>query len=126
MTEGAIGEDGIRFHELATLELETGVTRLRLTEALDAISGYLARKAEAGRLLGVWLPDFGEQNRLIVLRGFASQEELNRERDRTLRDGAPFLPAGMLRGIRLESFCLFPTLPPIEPGSFGRIYEFRT
>lgn len=116
----------MRFHELATLELETGVTRLRLNQALDSISEYLTRKASAGRLLGVWLPDLGEQNRLIVLRGFASQEELNGERDRTLHDDAPFLPVGMLRGIRLECFRLFPTLPQIEPGSFGRIYEFRT
>lgn len=120
------GEEGMRFHELATLELETGVTRLRLGEALDSISGYLMRRPEAGRLLGCWLPDFGEQNRIVVLRGFQSQEHLDGERDRILHDGAPFLPADMLRGIRLESFGLFPTLPPIEPGSFGRVYEFRT
>ena len=107
-------------YELATLS----VTRSTGAAAAQTVPAFAA--AGEGRLLGCWLPDIGALNTVVVLRGFADDAELARERARTLRSGNPFGCADRLAGLALDSYAPFPFLPPVETGSFGPVYEIRS
>jgi hypothetical protein len=111
--------------ELVTLRLPVGVTRLRMPAALAALEDFLASFGSEGQLAGCWVPDFGEQNRIVLLRTFRDSRTLLDERKRLLLCANPFLPANLLAGLSFESFVPFPGLPGIGSGSFGPIYEFR-
>jgi hypothetical protein len=107
-------------YELATLSIGLG-TAVKAAEAIAAYAG-----AGAGTLLGCWASDIGALNSVAVLRGFADDAELARERDRTLRSSNPFGCADYLTRLSLDSYAPFPDLPPVETGAFGPVYEIRT
>ncbi|MGG5822080.1 NIPSNAP family protein [Falsiroseomonas sp. HW251] len=114
--------------ELVTLTLRSGNLRnpARLAQALDAIAGFVAASPAGDNLLGSWINEFGPQNRILLLRTYASLDAMLAERLRVLESASPFVPAEMLAGIAFESFRQFPFLPPIAPGAPGPYYEFRT
>jgi hypothetical protein len=109
--------------ELVTLTLRQGNLRNpeKLSQALNSIAAF-----SGDSLLGSWITEFGPQNRITLLRRFATAEAMLAERLRVLRAGDPFLPAEMLAAISLESFAPFPAAPPLPPGDYGPYYEFRT
>lgn len=107
-------------YELATLSVGLGTA----PKAAEAVAAYAA--AGGGRLLGCWASDIGALNSIAVLRGFADDAELGRERDRTLRSGNPFGCSDYLTSLSLDSYAPFPDLPPVETGAFGPVYEIRT
>ncbi len=115
-------------YELVTLTLLQGNMRnkTRLAEALASIVLFTGDGAAGGKLLGSWTAEFGPQNRIVLMRSFASADELYTERNRVLRCSDPFIPSAMLAGLSFESFVQFPSLPPISPGRYGPYYEFRT
>ena len=86
-------------------------------------------RLRAARAEGFWdagSPDIGDLNNIAVLRGFADDAELLRERDRTLRSSNPFGCGDLMTSLKLEAYAPFPNLPPVEPGSFGPVYEIRS
>lgn len=119
----------MRFYELATLTVPVGTVSARgpgTADAMAAIDAF-ARAGEArGALLGAWISELGPQNRILLLRGFDTRGDLDAERDRVLMSADPFGCGRLLTGLKLESFAGFPRLPPVAPGEFGPVYEFRT
>jgi hypothetical protein len=104
--------------------LSTGVNAAaRLT---PRIAAWTQAKGAGGTLLGILLPEFGTLNQVLVLRGFATAEELAAERARTLADTDPFGCADALTGWTLDAYAPLPFLAPIAPGAHGRIYEVRS
>lgn len=91
------------------------------TNALTWMAG-----ADAGRILGHWHSEIGELGAVLILRSFASYEELAAERQRHEQSSDPFRGAGLLRSVQQESYQGFDFLPAIKPRAYGGLYEFRT
>ncbi len=79
-----------------------------------------------GRLCGAWGTDIGSLNRVFVLRAFDDLDSLMTERERAIRSSNPFGCAEQLVSLNMESYRALDFLPPVEAGTFGPIYEFRT
>jgi hypothetical protein len=109
-------------YELATMKVGFGVA----PKAAEAIAAYATETGAGGKLLGCWFSDIGDLNTIAVLRGFADDAELLRERDRTLRSSNPFGCGDLMASLKLESYAPFPGLPAVEPGAFGPVYEIRS
>src|SRR6478736_2206561 len=67
------------------------------------------------KLLGCWHSDIGTLGKVMVLRGFDSEAALIDERRRLLLEGNPFGCGEYTTDVKVESYALFPFLPPIEP-----------
>ncbi len=76
--------------ELVTLTLRSGNLRnpARLAQALDSIAGFVAASPPGDNLLGCWINEFGPQNRILLLRTYASLDAMLAERLRVLEPGA--------------------------------------
>jgi NIPSNAP len=109
-------------YELTTLSSHI----LKLPQVIANAETYLHRPGSTGRWLGAWTSENGRLGSVRLLRGFADAEELAHERMRALHHVDPFGAAASECGIEMESYAGFPFLPPVEPGSFGKYYEFRT
>ncbi len=109
-------------YELATLSIAMGTA----AKAAEGIAAFTSDADAGGRLLGCWVSDIGALNKLAVLRGFADDAELGRERERTLRSSNPFGCSAFLTRLSLQSYAPFPDLPPVETGAFGPVYEIRS
>lgn len=110
----------MQFYELATLD----TVIFGAGKAAAGIEAWC--QAGAGRLLGAWGTDIGSLNRVFLLRGFDSMADLMGERERALRAADPFGCSEHLVGLSMESYRALDFLPPVETGSFGPVYEFRT
>jgi hypothetical protein len=109
-------------YEIATLTIRLG----RAGAVVDAIDASLKAGELGGTLHGCWASEIGTLNQIIVLRGFADEAELRRERERLLASGNPFGCGEDIAKLALDSYAPFPFLPPIAPGRHGGIYEIRT
>lgn len=110
----------MKFYELATLFLPMG----RMPGAIEGVPAFAAEGQ--GHLLGIWSTDIGQLNRLLVLRGFDDAKSLLAERRRTHESADPFGCGSSLGDLSLDSYAPFPFMPPIRPGAYGGVYEFRT
>lgn len=110
----------MQFYELATLD----TVIFGAGKASAGIEAWC--EAGAGRLLGAWGTDIGSLNRVFLLRGFDNLGDLMSERERALRSDNPFGCTEHLVGLTMESYRGLDFLPPVETGSFGPVYEFRT
>ncbi|WP_372619203.1 NIPSNAP family protein [Falsiroseomonas sp.] len=109
-------------YELATLSTAIGAA----PQAASAITAWCGDSGAKGRLLGLWGTDLGALNQVLVLRSFASPEELHAERQRTQASTSPFGGGAWLTAMAQDTYTPLPWLPPVEPGSFGPVYEVRT
>jgi len=89
--------------------------------AVDWMAG-----ADAGQVLGYWHSEIGELGLVLILRSFASHDELAAERQRYNQSAHPFKDKGLIRSVRQESYQAFDFLPAVEPRALGGLYEFRT
>jgi hypothetical protein len=110
------------FYELATLTLRFGTA----PKAVEAVKNYVTEPDAKGSLLGCWVADIGDLNKLIVLRGFDQEADLNAERRRGLLSANPFGCSDALVSVDMQSYMGFPWMPPAQPGTLGPIYEIRT
>lgn len=108
------------FYELTTLD----TVIFGAGKAAPGIEAWAA--SGQGRLLGAWGTDIGTLNRVFVLRGFDGLTEMMEERERALRSDDPFGCSDHVVRLTMESYRAFDFLPPVETGSFGPVYEFRT
>lgn len=109
-------------YELATLDHRIGAA----AQAASAIQAWCGEAGAKGRLLGMWGTDIGRLNNVIVLRGFASAEEVQAERQRAMASTSPFNGGGWLSGMSLDTYAPLSWLPPVEPGAHGPVYEVRS
>jgi hypothetical protein len=79
-----------------------------------------------GELLGCWRTEIGQLGRVLLLRGFETAGDLATERRRALLSVNPFNAGSLVTALSMDSYAPFPFLPPVQTGSFGGIYEFRT
>ncbi|VWX61757.1 conserved hypothetical protein [Burkholderiales bacterium 8X] len=110
------------YYELATITVRLGTA----AQAAPRVGEYAGAPEAKGRLLGCWLSDIGELNRLYVLRGFEDEAELQAERQRGLLSGDPFGCAEFAVRFETQGYASFPWLPPVETGRFGPFFEIRT
>jgi hypothetical protein len=110
------------YYELATLTLRLGT----LNAAVAAVNDYVTAPDAGGTLLGCWFSDVGELNQLAVLRRFDNRAQLDAERQRGLFSANPFGCAAFMTALDMSSYQGFPWMAPIEPGTFGPVYEIRT
>lgn len=108
------------YYELSTLD----TVIFGAGKASPGIEAWVG--AGKGRLLGAWGTDIGSLNRVFLLRGFDTLAEMMDERERALRSDNPFGCTELLTRLTMESYRAFDFLPPVEPGAFGPVYEFRT
>src|SRR5260370_4098870 len=109
-------------YEFATLSFHP----LNARKATAGAEAYVTGAEAKGQLLGCWTNDIGALGRMFVLRGFADATELAAERKRALFSANPFGAAEVLTGLEMDSYAPFPFLPPVVPGKYGKVYEFRT
>jgi NIPSNAP len=109
-------------YEFATLSFHP----LNTAKATAGAEAYVTGTEARGQLLGCWTTDIGVLGRMFLLRGFADAEELAAERKRALFSANPFGAGEVLTGLEMDSYAPFPYLPPVRPGKFGKVYEFRT
>jgi hypothetical protein len=109
-------------YEFATLSFHP----LNTKKATAAAEAYVKEPEAKGQLLGCWTTDIGALGRMFVLRGFTDAVELAAERKRALFSANPFGAADVLTGLEMDSYAPFPFLPPVVPGKYGKVYEFRT
>ncbi|WP_428488408.1 NIPSNAP family protein [Rhodopila sp.] len=110
------------FYELATLSFPL----LFVSKASEGARAFINEPEAKGELLGCWRTDIGTLGRLLILRGFANPEDLTAERRRALFSANPFNAGSVVTTLEMDSYAPFPFLPRIKPGSYGRVYEFRT
>jgi hypothetical protein len=108
-------------YEFVTLE----VRNWDAASTLSSIAAYSASAEAKGSLLGCWQVDIGTIGRLYLLRSFRSEHDRAEERRKLLLSSAPFAIAQGLSGFSIESYEPFPFVPPVEPGRYGNVYEFR-
>ena len=108
------------YYELATLD----TVIFGAGKASPGIEAWIAQGQ--GRLCGAWGTDIGTLNRVFVLRAFDDLQQMMEERERALRSDNPFGCAEHLTALGMESYRALDFLPPVEAGSFGPVYEFRT
>lgn len=112
----------MKFYEIATLD----TVIFGGGKAAPAIEAWVKAPEAKGTLLGAFGTDIGTLNRVLLLRGFDTLEDLTGERERALRSSNPFGCGELLTGLTMESYRPLDFLPPVETGSFGPVYEFRT
>ncbi|WP_157017205.1 NIPSNAP family protein [Mesorhizobium xinjiangense] len=108
------------YYELATLD----TVIFGAGKASPGIEAWI--NAGKGQLCGAWSTDIGTLNRVFVLRAFDDLGEMMGERERALRSDDPFGCTEHLTALSMESYRALDFLPPVEPGNFGPVYEFRT
>ncbi len=109
-------------YELATLGTAIGGAGA----AASGVAAWCNDSAAKGRLLGLWNTDLGTLNTVLVLRGFASAEEVHAERRRAQMSGSPFNGGSWLTSMSLDTYAPLDIVPPVEPGSRGPVYEVRS
>ncbi|ABD86124.1 NIPSNAP family protein [Rhodopseudomonas palustris] len=99
---------------------------LQLASLSQGARAWIADPAARGEVFGIWRSDIGTLGQLLVLRGFAAEAELRKERDRALFNTNPFNCVGTASALSMDSYAGFAFLPPVRPQHYGGVFEFRT
>jgi len=119
-------KDHTMYYELATMTLPFGTAG----QAATNVQAFATAPEAQGELLGCWFTDIGVLNQMIVLRGFATLEALQAERERTQQSASPFGCGEIFQTLEQHSYKGFPWMKPVRPsaesGITGPVYEIRT
>jgi hypothetical protein len=116
------------FYEITTLSCGL----MQIPTVSIAAQSWTTDPAAKGTLLGSWHTDIGTIGQLLILRGFATAEDLATERNRALGSSDPFNAASLITALDMSSYTPFPFLPSVVPKSYnsgsgsGAVYEIRT
>ncbi len=104
-------------YELFTAEVRPGTMGTAVQRLGETVAG---RGTSA--LLGCWTTEIGQVNEVVALSAVPDGPSTD--------DGAAghWLPSAITEFLvtaRVEHLRLFPFLPAVQPGSFGRVYELR-
>ena len=106
-------------YELTTAEVRPGT----LGAAVRRIGDTFAQSDTPSRLLGCWTTEIGQVNEIVSLSVLQEGALISHDA------AGHWLTSGLaefLVSARLEHLRLFPFLPDVEPGSYGRVYELRS
>jgi hypothetical protein len=109
-------------YDVTTLSLlpnTLGQIMPRLAEVYASFSG-------TGRTLGCFACEFGVLNRFAFLTAYDDEDALAAEKARLLRAEDPWGLRAILGGVDSVAYRPLSFARPIEPGSHGPFYEFRT
>ena len=119
-------KDHTMYYELATMTLPFGTAG----QAATNVQAFATASQAQGELLGCWFTDIGVLNQMIVLRGFATLDALQAERERTQQSTSPFGCGEIFQTLEQHSYKGFPWMKPVRPsaesGITGPVYEIRT
>jgi hypothetical protein len=119
-------KDHTMYYELATMTLPFGTAG----QAATNVQAFATAPEAQGELLGCWFTDIGVLNQMIVLRGFATLDALQAERERTQQSTSPFGCGEIFQTLEQHSYKGFPWMKPVRPsaesGITGPVYEIRT
>ena len=119
-------KDHTMYYELATMTLPFGTAG----QAATNVQAFASAPEAQGELLGCWFTDIGVLNQMIVLRGFATLDALQAERERTQQSASPFGCGEIFQTLEQHSYKGFPWMKPVRPsaesGITGPVYEIRT
>jgi hypothetical protein len=119
-------QDNTMYYELVTMTLPFGTA----ASAAQNVQAFCSAPDAGGELLGCWFTDIGALNQMIVMRGFATTDDLQRERVRTQGSASPLGCGELFQSIRYEGFRAFPWMKPVRPSSesgiVGPVYEIRS
>ena len=114
------------YYELATMTLPFGTAG----QAANNVQAFASAPEAQGELLGCWFTDIGVLNQMIVLRGFATLDALQAERERTQQSASPFGCGDIFQSLEMHSYKGFAWMKPVRPsaesGLRGPVYEIRT
>ncbi len=114
------------YYELATMTLPFGSAGA----AAANVQAFASAPEARGELLGCWFTDIGVLNQMIVLRGFADEQALLAERERTQHSASPFGCGEIFQSLEQHSYQGFPWMKPVRPsaesGISGPVYEIRS
>jgi len=114
------------FYELSTMTLPFGSA----AQASANVQAFATAPDAQGELLACWFTDIGVLNQMIVLRGFATHDALQAERERTQQSASPFGCGEIFQSLEQHSYKGFPWMKPVRPsaesGITGPVYEIRT
>ena len=114
------------YYELATMTLPFGTAG----QAATNVQAYTSSSEAQGELLGCWFTDIGQLNQMLVLRGFATLDALQTERERTQKHASPFGCGEIFQSLEQHSYKGFDWMKPVRPSSesgiTGPVYEIRT
>lgn len=96
-----------------------------VSSALARLELALKRSVPGTHLLGCWTSELGPQNQIAILRGFDSLTVRQSERERLLLESNGLDVSDVLLNWEFNDYTIFPFLKPLEPGSYGPLYEFR-
>ena len=119
-------KENTMYYELATMTLPFGTAG----QAATNVQAFATASQAQGELLGCWFTDIGQLNQMIVLRGFATLDALQAERERTQQSVNPFGCGEIFQSLEQHSYKGFPWMKPVRPsaesGITGPVYEIRT
>lgn len=111
----------MKLFELLSLTLRPGC----LGAAQPALQQALASSREGVTLLGCWYSEIGPLNRVALLRGFASEDAREAEREHLLLTPDSLGVGAWLEATEVADYRLFPFVELPPPGSHGPFYELR-
>ncbi|MEQ1105038.1 NIPSNAP family protein [Acinetobacter ursingii] len=112
----------MKLYQLINITIKMGTT----AAVAQGIQNFYQDQAAHGKLLGVFFSDIGQLNQVVVLRGYATQQELESENARLATQENLFGAAENIIQYSVENFAGFDFLPEVELGEFGPVYEIRT
>lgn len=112
----------MKLYQLINITIKMGTT----ATVAAGIQSFYQDETAKGKLLGVFFSDIGELNQVVVLRSYASQQELDDENARLAAQENLFGASENIIRYSVENFAGFDFLPEVEVGEFGPVYEIRT
>lgn len=110
----------MKFYEIATLK----TVIFGAGKASPGLQDWIAKGK--GTLLGAFAPDIGNLNEILLFRSYNTLQDMFAERERTMLSDNPMGCAEHLVDMNFETFRQFNFMPDPEPGTYGKVYEFRT
>ncbi|MFO1072430.1 MAG: NIPSNAP family protein [Geminicoccaceae bacterium] len=109
-------------YEIASLTVRLGGT----PAVVAGIDAHVKAPKAMGTLLGCFVSEIGELNRVILLRGFADDAQMQAERARIHASDNPFGAGEAITAMEFTGYAPYGFSPPVVPGRFGPVYEIRT
>ena len=107
-------------YDVTTLSVGVGKT----PQALELIEKAL-HGATTSKLYACWYCEIGAVGDIMLLRGYTTPADVQKERERLVIDGNPFGLGDVLESLTTQSFVQFPFLGEIATGKLGPFYEVR-
>ncbi|MDQ1210634.1 hypothetical protein QE380_003557 [Acinetobacter baylyi] len=112
----------MKLYQLINITIKMGTT----AAVVQGIQNFYQDQAAHGKLLGVFFSDIGQLNQVVILRSYATQQELDTENARLAIQENLFGVTENIIQYSVENFAGFDFLPEVELGEFGPVYEIRT